>query len=66
MGNQWLTAPVVLIVSAKLSMLLGAVGCVGAWFEKKALLFLVSERVIPFNNPVSLSLSLFICSTSSQ
>ena len=27
-------------------MLLGTVGCIGAWFEKKALLFLVSERVI--------------------
>lgn len=58
MGNQWFTAPVVLIISglkfkvllilnfavffsATLSMILGAVGCVGAWFEKKALLFIV-------------------------
>jgi len=40
MGNQWFTAPVVLIVSAKFSMLLGAVGCIGAWFEKKTLLFI--------------------------
>lgn len=39
-GNQWFTAPVILIFSAKLSMVLGIVGCLGAWFEKKALLFL--------------------------
>lgn len=63
MGNQWFTAPVVLIFSgldlwfvlalnlffdflAKLSMILGAVGCVGAWFEKKVLLFIVNKKNI--------------------
>ncbi|UJR14688.1 hypothetical protein I4U23_001681 [Adineta vaga] len=40
MGNPWFTAPVVLIFSAKLSMLLGAIGCAGAWFEKKIFLFI--------------------------
>ncbi|CAF5161411.1 unnamed protein product [Rotaria sp. Silwood1] len=40
MGNQWFTAPVVLIISAKCSMLLGLIGCLGAWFEKKPLLFI--------------------------
>jgi hypothetical protein len=61
MGNEWFTAPVVLIISglnlrvlsilntfffllAKLSMILGAAGCVGAWFEKKALLFIVNRN----------------------
>ncbi|CAF0742869.1 unnamed protein product, partial [Didymodactylos carnosus] len=38
MGNRVFTAPIVLIVSAKLSVILGAIGCVGAWFEKKTLL----------------------------
>ena len=33
-------------------MLLGAVGCIGAWFEKKALLFLVSERMTFTSNLV--------------
>lgn len=28
-------------VLAKISMLLGAIGCIGAWFEKKILLFIV-------------------------
>jgi hypothetical protein len=32
---------------AKLSMLLGLVGCFGAWFEKKALLFIVIK---PFSS----------------
>ncbi|CAF2038730.1 unnamed protein product [Rotaria magnacalcarata] len=40
MGNEWFTAPVVLIISAKCSMVLGLIGCIGAWFEKKSLLFL--------------------------
>ncbi|CAF1048669.1 unnamed protein product [Rotaria sp. Silwood1] len=40
MKNQIFTAPVVLIISAKFSMLLGAIGCIGAWFEKKILLFI--------------------------
>jgi hypothetical protein len=28
---------------AKLSMLLGAAGCIGAWFEKKILLSIVNK-----------------------
>ncbi|CAF3703009.1 unnamed protein product [Adineta steineri] len=40
MGSQWFTAPMILIISAKFSMLLGIVGCMGAWFEKRALLFI--------------------------
>ncbi|CAF2701565.1 unnamed protein product [Rotaria sp. Silwood2] len=40
MGNQWFTAPVVLIFSAKCSIFLGLIGCLGAWFEKKPLLFI--------------------------
>jgi hypothetical protein len=42
-GNQWFTAPVILIISAKVSMLLGILGCFGAWFEKKFLLFIVIQ-----------------------
>lgn len=30
-------------VLAKISMLLGAIGCIGAWFEKKILLFIVIQ-----------------------
>jgi hypothetical protein len=30
--------------SAKFPMLLGAVGCIGAWFEKKTLLFIVNKN----------------------
>ncbi len=65
MGNQWFTAPVILIISgmdlllilinsyldnflAKISMVLGILGCVGAWFEKKALLFIVIKIFIFF------------------
>ncbi|CAF1008525.1 unnamed protein product [Adineta ricciae] len=40
MGSPWFTAPVILIISAKFSMLLGIVGCLGAWCEKRALLFM--------------------------
>jgi len=75
MGNQWFTAPVVLIISgfdliffflilnslfffqAKVSMLLGAVGCVGAWFEKKYLLFAVNiNQFLIFHSIVFLSI----------
>jgi hypothetical protein len=60
LNNQWFTAPIILIVSglhlqsyiinrfrsflAKCSMVLGAVGCLGAWYEKKALLFIVIKN----------------------
>ncbi|UJR32059.1 hypothetical protein I4U23_019527 [Adineta vaga] len=37
--RPWFTAPVILIISAKFSMLLGILGCFGAWCEKRALLF---------------------------
>lgn len=35
---------------AKLSMLLGIIGCIGAWFEKKALLFLVTIFSSSYSN----------------